>query len=645
MSRILLLTGCSVLSGIYLAACKQAEPPPAAEYDCPKYVTGDLSAHQIGGQAAGESPWPFWGGDLANRHYAESESILSPENINQLVLAWSFQTTGSVSTNPTVSGDGLFFPDWGPALGGVSEGLPGGQFYAIDRHNGALKWQRSIRSYNDNDFNNISRNSPAVAEDLLVFGDVQNAVPMVSNGLWLDAKARKDSGLDQPCGAYLYAVNSGVANPEQAGKLVWKTRVGTELYDQITQSPTVAKDKVFVGVSSQESAYAKAGNLNCCSFKGSFVALDLHTGKEIWRTPMTISRPDDQGVEQFSGAAVWAGAPTIDLKRNSVYVPTGNNYWVPQSYRQCVLQAADDVEAMQACSDIWEDNYFDAIVALDLDSGAVKWAMRALPYDAWTVACDIDGSIPLLKAVSSTKWCPDPVGPDADFAQPPMLISVDLGDGVKEERLFAGNKAGVFFAINPDNGEVIWKKQVGPGGTIGGMEFGAASDGRRIYLQNSNYNHIPYTLEAGLRKGEETRGGFWAALDPLNGEILWQTPVPTADLPFADVCNLDGIAKWGPSVCLHPVQGANKGPAWWAWPVGPLTVANGLVFAGVSDLNGTMVAMDASSGQILWQYQSGASIASAPTIVDGQLYWGIGYKYGVEGNALLSFKLPDAEPR
>jgi polyvinyl alcohol dehydrogenase (cytochrome) len=598
--------------------------PPATV--CPVDGGGNLGLHQPG--VVSNSQWPSWGGDLHNTHHAATESMISPENVAQLELKWSFQTLGSVSANPTVEGDNLYFPDWGRKLGDLPH-YRGGNLYSLNRWTGVPNWQKSVNSYNNNKFNNISRSSPVIAGDLLIIGDVQNAVPMVADGSLTNTKQRRLRGMGDPCGGYVYAIH------KDSGEMVWKRRIGENFFDQVTQSPIVFGNKVLVGVSSQESAYAKEASLPCCSFQGSFVALDLHTGELLWRKYMTAHGSDP--ADRFSGASVWAGAPTVDVVRNSVYVPTGNNYSVPASYKQCVKDAGTDVQALEQCAALWQDNHFDSIVSLNLDDGSINWVMNSLNYDAWNAACDRDILIPLLPG--SDKNCPDPKGPDADFAQPPMLITV-MVNGQPEDRLYAGTKGGVFFAINPDDGSVIWQHQVGPGGPIGGMQFGAATDGQRIYIQNTNFLHEPYQLEEGLRKGETIRGGFWAALDPVNGAILWQTPVPTVDLPFDSNCEPELVGIWGTSVCLHPVQGVNKGPAFWAWPIAPLTVANGVVFAGVADLDGTMVAMDASSGEILWQFLAGASIGSAPTVVDGRVYWGVGYKYGIEGNQLFSFGLP-----
>ncbi|NRB37058.1 MAG: PQQ-binding-like beta-propeller repeat protein [Pseudomonadales bacterium] len=76
------------------------------------------------------------------------------------------------------------------------------------------------------------------------------------------------------------------------------------------------------------------------------------------------------------------------------------------------------------------------------------------------------------------------------------------------------------------------------------------------------------------------------------------------------------------------------------WAIGGLTLANGVVFAGVSNLKGTMVAMDAETGAILWRYNTGQSVVCTPAVVDGHAYWGTGYKYGTPGNRVYNFTLP-----
>ena len=71
--------------------------------------------------------------------------------------------------------------------------------------------------------------------------------------------------------------------------------------------------------------------------------------------------------------------------------------------------------------------------------------------------------------------------------------------------------------FDPDTGALLWQTQVGPGSSLGGMEWGSASDGSSIYVAIANLYGIPY---AG------GNAGSWAALDPATGAILWQVPDP-----------------------------------------------------------------------------------------------------------------------
>ncbi len=587
------------------------------------------------GFKTGNGQWLNWGGDIRNTHNAVNETMITPENVHLLEPKWIYNTGGSVSAIPTVIDDTVYVTDWGPVFGGVfaNPRFPGGSLHAVDRWSGNAIWRKPIGDYNPDTANNISRSSPAIAGDLLIFGDQLNF-----QGLIVSTIAKQLSGnkpepfpMKPAVGAHMYAVN------RHTGELVWKTKVGELEWDIITQSPTVYGNKVFIGVSTQESALAKDANFPCCKFRGSFMALDLQTGAILWRI---YTVPDNHGaLDQYSGAAVWGSSPSIDVARNQVYIPTGNNYWVPKEIQDCILEAGSDTEAQELCTLFVdeEDNHFDSILALDIDTGEIKWNAKPLLYDPWNLACDHAKIVPLLPGSSAN--CTKPKGPDADFAQAPMLINVDI-NGTPTDILAVGQKNGAFWALNPNNGNVIWVTQVGPLGFIGGMEFGSATDGQRIFLQNSNSNHQPYTLTTGPNAGKIIDSGFWAALDAATGQILWETPVPAGELPKKGMCNAEGIAKYGAFVCVHPAFGFDKGPGFFSWAVGPLTHANGVVFAGASDLKGTIYAMHAQTGEIIWSYETGQSSVSAPSVVDGRLYWGVGYKYGVEGTKLYSFGLP-----
>src|SRR5262249_34243375 len=202
------------------------------------------------------------------------------------------------------------------------------------------------------------------------------------------------------------------------------------------------------------------------SSRGSVVALDLATGKILWQTYMV---PDNHGSNNlYSGGSIWGSTPVVDPKRNSLYVGVGNNFSVPITDEACAGQ-----KPPVNCYDPYD--YFDSLVSLDLPTGAVKWATHAMPYDAWNVACITPGE-------PQVNNCPSPTGPDYDFGgSGPNMFTAGGQDLVG-----VGQKSGIYWAFNPNNGNVVWNTQVGPGSSLGGIEWGTATDGTRIYVPISN---------------------------------------------------------------------------------------------------------------------------------------------------------------
>jgi polyvinyl alcohol dehydrogenase (cytochrome) len=582
--------------------------------------------------AAQAAEWPFWGGDLHNTHHA-TETIISAGNIGNLEVDWIYNAGGSVSSIPTVADDIIYFTDWGPALGGIlaQPALPGGRLHAVNRRTGVPVWTKAISEYGASIYSNISRSSPAIAGDLIIIGDNLNQVLVIGFPFLANDAVRRALGFPEFSKATIYAIN------RHTGELVWKQQIDDHNMSTVTQSPIVYNDTVLVGVSSQEITLAADENYECCNFRGSLVALDLNTGTIKWKS---YTVPDNAGVkDQFSGGAVWGSTAVIDSARNRVIIGTGNNYMVPQETRDCIKAAGTDETRRRACQQETPDNLFDSIVALNLDSGAVEWSFTPLAYDTYNTGCNDPAFIVAIGPGNAN--CPDPHGPDTDFGQGPIFLTVNI-DGQQQDRIVAPQKDGMLYMLKAENGEVIWKRYVGPTGVgvYGGMEFGSASDGQRIYVANTNSKHVPHELTEGPGAGRTTTGGHWAAYDVTTGDLLWQTPVPAADLPLSGACTVEGVRRYGFEVCVHVVFGADRGPGFFAWPVGPMTVANDVVYAGVSDLEGTMVAMNTATGEILWQYRTGASINTAPTVIDDHLYWGSGYKYGRDGRNVYAFKLP-----
>jgi len=236
------------------------------------------------------------------------------------------------------------------------------------------------------------------------------------------------------------------------------------------------------------------------------------------------------------------------------------------------------------------DNYVDSILSLDLVTGAVKWAKHLDTADAWNVACfaGLPGNV-------NPGSCPTPAGPDFDFGQGAMLIPTKV-NGVKRDVVAAGQKSGVFWGVDADTGQVMWTTQAGPGGTLGGLEWGSATDGKRIYFAVSNNAFLPYTQPA---RPELGTAGSWGAIDPATGRILWQVKDPNGDIDPGAVSVANGVVYAGSLASLLDPAGART--------------------------KNTFFALNAANGKILWGFASGGSVNSGPAIANGTVYWGSGY--------------------
>ena len=498
----------------------------------------------------GKGLWLTAGQGTSNARFQSDEVRISPRNVARLGPKWVFTTGGDVSATPAVDAMRVYVPDWK------------GNLYAIDRGTGAQIWSTKIASATGV-ANDLARATPAVAGNVIVVG---------TQGM-------------RGGGGNLLAYDAST------GALLWKTKLDNSPFAVITQSATVSNGVVYIGVASNEEGVAVQPDYVCCSFRGSMLAVDLATGAILWKTYMVPMG--------FSGGAIWGSAPAVDNKRGQVYIATGNNYSVPPATLSCVASAGTNVAAIRAC--IPADNLVDAVLAMDLKTGAIKWSTAALPYDAWTVSC-----IPFLGDGSN---CPQPAGPDYDFGQAPALFTVKgMGVGKPREMVGAGQKSGQYWALDPDSGAVVWVTQAGPGGTAGGLQWGSAVDEQRIYTANSNSNGKPTMV-----RGNTVTTGVWSALDKTTGAILWQQTTPSGR------------------------TGGSLGTT-----SGPVTTANGVVFGCSLDALGYMYAMDAASGAILWEFASGGSCLSGAAISRGEVFWGSGYTNlgaGTSNNKLYAFEI------
>jgi polyvinyl alcohol dehydrogenase (cytochrome) len=485
--------------------------------------------------------WGRWGGDKRNTRFQSAASAgLDAQAAPALKLKWAFGFPNAARARSQPAA----------TAEAIFLGSQDGAFYALNPESGCVHWRYFAGAE--------VRNAAVIEED-------RAGVPHTLYFADLDAT--------------VYAVDAAT------GAERWKVSVRDHPVGTITGSLALHDGRLFVPMSSTEIVSAHNPQYECCTFRGGVVALSTADGRRLWRYYTTPepekTRVNDQGVQNFgpSGAPVWT-TPTIDEKRGVVYVGTGENYSSPAT-------------AMS-----------DAIVALDIATGAVRWVRQTVAGDAWNGACG-----------RTEANCPQEDGPDFDFGAPPMLLR--LTDG--EEIIVAGQKSGMVFGLDPDDdGRILWEKRAGMGGYNGGVHWGMASDGATVYVGVA-----------------DTPGHHATVGSPRPGVHAYAAAT--------------GAERWSriePRPCLSDARECF--PAISA----PVTATPDLVVAG--GLDGVLRIYRAADGEPLWSvdtrrdFQSvngvaarGGSIdAAGPVIANGRIIVNSGYdKFGnIPGNALLVFE-------
>ena len=492
--------------------------------------------------------WTGWGSNTSNVRFQQNAGITS-KDVPRLKLKWAFAFPGDLQSysQATLAGGRLFVGSWG------------GKVYSLNASTGCIHWyfqaEQGVRSA-------VSVGRVDVAgkpRDLAFFGDGA---------------------------AIVYAVDAAT------GALVWKVDVEEFPVGRVSGSPTLHRGRLYVPIASGEEASGAVPTYECCRFRGSIVALDAATGKQVWKS-YTVEEPKPTGKNAVgtqlwgpSGAPVWS-SPAIDTKLNALYVTTGNNYSDPTSPLS------------------------DAFLALDLDSGKVLWSVQMTQKDAYTAACRLPDKTN----------CAASNGPDFDFGASPILV--DLPGG--RRALIAGQKSGIVHALDPDaRGKVLWQVRVGQGGTMGGVQWGSAADASTVYVGLSDIGRImlPYSNST---DADPKRGGGMFALRLEDGKVIWSTPPPGC----------------GTRTRCSPAQSA------------AVTAIPGVAFSGSVD--GHIRAYSATDGKIVWDFDTireyetvngvegrgGSLDGPGPAVGGGIVYVNSGYPTagGTPGNVLLAFSV------
>jgi polyvinyl alcohol dehydrogenase (cytochrome) len=507
--------------------------------------------------ASGNTPdapeWNGWSSRINNSRFQDAASAgLTAADLGRLKLKWAFNL-GDVTearSQPAVFGRYVFV------------GAGTGVLYALDADSGCILWGfRAASPLRGGTAIGDAAGTPAV-----FFADT---------------------------GANVYALNA------RTGQLIWKVRPVDHFASLATAAPRYYKGVVYQSFSSFEELVSGDPKYQCCTFRGSVVALSAANGDKLWQT-FTIpdaaapTRISAAGTQQYgpSGAAVWA-TPTIDEKTDALYVSTGDNYSDPST------------------------NTSDAVLAMDRKTGKLLWSAQLTGNDVFNNAC----SIPVPGN------CPAVHGSDFDFGQPPILLSLRAG----KRALVIAQKSGMAYGLDPDaKGKVLWRTRVGTGGALGGSQWGSAADEKKVYVAISDLS-LSAVADPKSPRGyrlvpDPQKGGGLHALDAQTGKIVWSAPAAHCD-PSRTGCS--------------PAQSA------------AVTAIPGVVFSGSAD--GHLRAYSSVTGTVLWdtdtarsfsavdgkQANGGSMDVAGPAIVHGMVFVNSGYGQwgGMAGNVLLAFSV------
>jgi polyvinyl alcohol dehydrogenase (cytochrome) len=372
----------------------------------------------------------------------------------------------------------------------------------------------------------------------------------------------------------------------ETGRQLWKMQPEPHESTRLTGTAAQANGIVFIPAASWEETRSSNPEYACCTFRGSVTALRAKDGTQVWKTYTIRETPKQSekgGIGSWgpSGASVW-GSPTLDAKRGLLYVTTGDNFSSPATEMS------------------------DAVLALEIKTGRIVWFKQMTPGDIFSGVC-------------TGTQCP---GPDFDFGSSVLLEKLPSGRDV----LLAGQKSGVVYALDPDRkGQILWQTRVGKGGTNGGVQWGMASDGQKVYAAVSDLvrKAAPGTVvQVGLPP-DPTQGGGLTALRIANGEKAWYA---------------------APQACGEKPTCSPAQPQ-------AATAIPGVVFSGSVD--GHLRAFRTEDGKVIWDFDTardyktvngvsgkGGSLDGAgPVIAGGMLFVNSGYARngGMAGNVLLAF--------
>ena len=399
----------------------------------PKAMANQCAAVAKFASPSAAPSWNGWSADATNARFQSANAAgITAAQVPNLKLKWAFglPNAASMYSQPTIAGGRVFF------------GADTGYIYSLDAKSGCLAW---------------GFQAAAGVRNAISIGPVKGHGSSAFAAYFGDLRGN------------VYALDAAT------GKPLWIVSVDPHPLAAVTGSPILFRGRLYVPLASREEAAGGGPDYPCCTFRGSIVALDADSGKQVWKTHIISEEPkptkkNSRGVQLYapSGAGIW-DTPTIDEARGLMYIGTGDAYSRP-------------VNSMNT----------DAIMALDLATGKPRWAVQHTADDAWLVGCETN---------DPSENCPSNIGPDYDFGMSPMMRTLSDGRTI----VVTGQKSGEVFAQDVRDGKVLWKATLVDRLARGEITFGGAADNQNAYFG--------------------TRSGAVWALDLKSGEKKWMTPI------------------------------------------------------------------------------------------------------------------------
>lgn len=458
---------------------------------------------------------------------------------------------------------------------------------------------------------NRLENTPVVVNGMMFVTAANDAFALdagTGRVVWHHARATSDGLIDDAS----QHVTRGVAvwrdrvymETDNAHLLCLDARSGNEIWDVAyadwnknygaTSAPLVVKDKILVGTSGGDDGV-----------RGFVAAFDAETGKLAWRF-WTIPAPGEFGSQSWPGQA---------------YLRGGGTTWMPGTYDPALnliyWGTSNPAPDFNGDTRPGDDLYTDCVLALDPDTGKLKWYFQFTPHDLF----------------------------DYDSVETPMLIDA-VYKGEPRKLLVEANRNGYLYLLDRTNGKFLsatafveklnWAKGIDEQGRPVRSEVRPTPDGSRVcpgYAGATNwyspsYNestHLVYVLAL-----EECETYFSQPTQPFKeGKEYYSTGVKRipgeASKKILVAFSMDaGALTW-----KYPQAGRGHSSG------GTMTTASGLLF--FADDAQSLEAVDAQTGKALWHFDTGQDISASPMTyaVGGKQYVAI-----AAGSDVFSFALP-----